>query len=307
MTGPPNVVFVGSCTTVIDPSTTAEDPKEQGPTEHPYVKEWMVDEISQGLPYIASREAIVEALKAYKGNMSNAISCLMPASSGSSSRTSSIERVLDSDDEIDNVPKKKASCHSNRPHPLHIRKSNKSFPADSEISPDPSQLSAALSRLTGDDVIDLISDDEDQQIDSVYRNSGTTSVSTVASESSGAGKGKARPIARIKLSQPRKPVEKAQPSLTGLGEETHHGGYDADADGEKPSSPRVAPKPRRRLISGNEREKLRAEKAKKLSPRASVMRGKKISRRTSLSPTSANPKKSSESPPVADDIKILRL
>ena len=269
----------------------------------------MIDEIQQGLPYNSSREAIVEALVAYKGNMNNAISCLMPTSSQSSSRSSSIERILDSDDEIDNLPKKKADRRPSRPQPLRLGKSNKKFPVNSEdsnsVSPDPSQLSAALSKLTGDDVINLDTDEEDPQIESPYKDSGTTSVSTVASESSGAGKGKMRPIVRIKLSQPKKPVEKAQPSHMSSNKLTHTGEY--DADGEKAPSPKIIAKPRRRLISGLEREKLRAEKSRNTSPRTSIMKARKVSRRTSLSPTSANSKNFSQSPPVVDDIKILRI
>ena len=259
----------------------------------------MIDEIQEVLPYTATREAISEALETYKGNMTRAVSCLMPASSQSSSRSSSIERELESDEEIDLKPNKKADRRPSRPQPLRFSRPNRNFTADAEASnsasPDPSQLSAALSKLTGNDAVDQDeTEEEDWHNESPYKDSGTTSVSTSTSESSAASKGGAGPIVRIRLSQPRKPVEKPYSKSDESNERSHAGEY--DADGEKSRSSRVIAKPRRRLICGAERDRLNAERIRKAT------------RRTSLSPTSANSKKSGHSPPVIDvGIKILSI
>ena len=260
----------------------------------------MIDSIQGALPYSATREAIREALEAYKGNMNKAVSALMPASSSSSSRSSSIERDGDPDDDLDPKPAKKLDRRSSRPQPLHLGKSHKILTVDSSnshsSSPDPGQLSSALSKLTGDDAGDPDeTDEENWRNESSYQASGTTSVSTSASDSSAASKGSTgSKFQRLKLSAPRKPVEKVQPAAAPRNEQSPAGGYDADE--EEPQSPEVVAKPRRRLITGAERERQRAEKARKASCR------------TSLSPTSANAKKSSQSPLVTGDgVKDLSL
>jgi len=349
-TGPPNITFGSSSA---EAKTGARTKAKDSLAKRSYAQAWMVDQIQVALPYSATREAIIEALEAYKGNMTYAVSALMPASSQSSSRSSSIEREMDSDDEIDLKPKKKADRRPSRPQPLRIGKSNKDFKTDTEdshsSSPDPSQLSAALSKLAGDDEVDPDeTEEENWHNDSPSKGSGTTTESTSASESSAASNDAAGPVVRIKLSQPRKPIEKMQPvsssssdqsyggdddddvsksqpsrviakpksrlvssakrdetntiksvdkpqnASPGSSEKSYNGEY--DADGEKKKSPKVIARPRRRLITGAERDRLNAIKARKAA------------RRSSLSPTSANSKTSSHSPPVIDvGIKVLRI
>ena len=310
-----------------------------------------MDSIQRALPYLATREEITEALIAYKGNTANAVSALMPASSESSSRSSSIERDLDSDDELDFKPNKK-----NRPSHLQIGKSNKNFKYNAEdpksISPDPSQLSSALSKLTGNDVRDPDeTEEEDWQNQSVPNDPKSTPKMDSASPSSVASAVAAR-HPQVRLSLPKKPLQQIQ-SSSGSSETSSNAGYDADGEkpqnnrvfakakgrlntGEKqtktiihakklaekeqpkstmaaekyhegkhdiggeerksPQSPPIVIKPRRRLITGAERDRLNAEKARKAL------------RRPSLSPTSANSKSSSHTPPViGEEIKVLSL
>ena len=255
----------------------------------------MVEAIMTGLPYLAPRESVIQALHEYKGNISNALSSLMPSSSQNSSRTSSIERDPLSDDDDDQKPKKKADRRPSRPHPLQLGNSNKDFTNSatdpSSVSPDPSQLSAALSKLSKEKRVDPDETEEEdwQNEGSSGKDLETTSVNTSASDSSVATGGNTGKIIRIKLSQPKKPAEKKSASSR---EPSNTSEY--DADGEKPQRSRVIAKPRRRLITGAERDRL--EKAKR------------VVRRASLSPTSANPKYSTHIAPVLDDgIKILSI
>lgn len=296
-TGIPNVDFVLPSTEI--KATAKADvgvPKMNEPVKDAYSRSWVIDQIQDALPYVATREAINDALVAYNDNFAKAVSALMPTSSESSSRSSSIERDTNIDEDIDQKPKKKADRRSSRPHPLRIGKSNKNFNTDTNgwysVTPDATQLSAALSKLTGDDPDET--EEEDWHNESTLKNSETTSVSTSTSGSSAASKGSSGAAVRIKLSQPKKPGEKVKSTSTAPSEQSHGGEYDADA--EKPQPPRVIAKPRRRLITGIERDRLLAEKAKEASGRAS------------LSPTSANAKKASQSPPVIDvGIKVLSL
>lgn len=275
---------------------------------HSYVQSWMVETIQRSLPYTTSREVIAEALQAYKGNINHAVSSLMPASSSSSSRSSSIERDVDSDDEMDQKPKKKADRRPSRPHPLYVGKINKKLTVNADdaqlLSPNPRQLSVALSRLKDDEAFDPDeTEEEDWRNDSPYKDSETTSVSTSASDSSAASKGPG-PTIRIKLSQPKKPTDKVR-SISPLSSGQSNAG-DYDADGEKPGpQPRVIAKPKRRLVSRDERDRLNAEKAEMAEK---IEKTAKAARRASLSPTSAKHRKSNQSPPVIDvGIKVLRI
>lgn len=266
----------------------------------------MVETIQRSLPYITDRETIAEALQAYKGNISHAVSSLMPASSSSSSRTSSIEREIDSDDEVDQTPKKKADRRPSRPHPLRMGKSHKKLTVNVDdanaISPHPEQLSAALSRLKDDEASDP-DETEEEDWQNAYKDSETTSISTSASDTSSASKGQAAHVVRIKLSQPKRPIDKVRSESPTSSGQSNAGDY--DADGEKTWQPRVIAKAKGRLISRNERDRLRAEKAEKAD---NAENAEKAARRASLSPTNAKHKKSNQSPPVIDvGIKILRI
>jgi len=273
-----------------------------------YVQSWMVETIQRALPYITSRGTIAAALQAYKGNINHAVSSLMPASSSSSSRSSSIERDVDSDDQVDQKPKKKADRRPSRPHPLRMGNFNKKLTVNvddaNSLSPNPGQLSVALSKVKDDEAFDPDeTEEEDWQNDSTYKDSETTSVSTSASDSSAASKEPA-PTIRIKLSQPKRPIDKVRSISPPSSGQSNAGDY--DADGEKPGpQPRVIAKPKRRLISRDERDRLIAEKAEKAEK---VEKTEKAARRASLSPTSAKHKKSNQSPPVIDvGIKVLRI
>lgn len=278
------------------PSPETEAKLEDHLKPHSYVQSWMVEEVLRSLPYITDREVVEEALQAYKGNVNNAASSLMPASSQSSSRSSSIEREPDSDDEVERKPKKKADRRPSRPQPLLIDKSSNDNATNGKRSdsgsPDPKQLSAALSELEKNTSFDPDeTEEEDWRNNSPFKDSETTSVSTSASDLSNTSKGGIRPVVRIKLSQPKKPVNKDQPLPGPLTAQPTVGDY--DADGEKIQQPRPIAKARRRLITGAERERQKAEKG---------------ARRAGLSPTNPNHKKSNQSAPVIDaGIKILRI
>ena len=220
-----------------------------------YVKEWMVDDVIRSLPYEFERVVIEEALQATKGNVNEAVSNLLPSSSQSSDGTSgtsspaSIEREVDDDYEINSKPKKKQDRRQSRPHPLkttHLL-TVRTKPA-SKLSPDPNQLSAALSKIKNKKDIDP--DETEEEDWQNLKDSESASVSTSVSDYSTESKGEGGPI-RLKLSQPKKQLVKIRPVSIASSEKPVPGDYDGDA--EKSQLARKFAKPRRRLITGHER------------------------------------------------------
>ena len=205
----------------------------------------------------------MQALEIAKGDVNEAVSNLLPSSSQSSNKTSgtssSVERDQDSDFEMEQKPKKKQDRRQSRPQQpskqnLAVRTKDANM-----ASADPDQLSAALSKLTDNKAYDPDeTEEENWQNDAVYRDSESASVSTSASDYSTTSKGDSGPI-RLKLSQPKKQLCNVRPLSTTSSEQSNIGDYDADA--EKAQQRRPINKPRRRLISRNERDRLTAEKA----------------------------------------------
>ena len=235
-----------------------------------YVKPWMVDEVMRSLPFLTDRAAIEKALQDYKGNVDNAVSSLMPESSQSSGGSSSIERDADSDQDMEQKPTKKQNRRSSRPHPLGHGKLQQNLTVRTKeagvLSPDPLQLSAALTNIKREKSYDPDeTEEEDWRNDSTYKDSECASVSTSASDSSSAAKAESGPI-RLKLSQPKKQAEqppKHYSHSSNSSIQSNTGEYDADA--EKPQKPRVIAKPRRRLITRDERDRLASLKAARLA------------------------------------------
>ena len=235
-----------------------------------YVKPWMVDEVMRSLPFLTDRAAIEKALQDYKGNVDNAVSSLMPESSQSSGGSSSIERDPDSDQDMEQKPTKKQNRRSSRPRPLSHGKLQQNLTVRTKeanmLSPDPLQLSAALTNIKGEKSYDPDeTEEEDWRNDSTHKDSECASVSTSASDSSSAAKAESGPI-RLKLSQPKKQAEhppKHYSNSSNSSIQSNTGGYDADA--EKPQKPRVIAKPKRRLITRDERDRLASLKAARLA------------------------------------------
>ena len=232
-----------------------------------YVKPWMVDEVMRSLPFLTDRAAIEKALQDYKGNVDNAVSSLMPESSQSSGGSSSIERDAESDEEMDQKPTKKQNRRPSRPQPLGHGKPPQNLTVRTKeankLSPDPMQLSAALTNLKGEQSYDPDeTEEEDWRNDSTYKDSESASVSTSASDCSAAPKVESGPI-RLKLSQPKKQTDKPLQHSSNSSVQSNIGDYDADA--EKPPRPRVIAKPRKRLITRDERDRLASLKAARLA------------------------------------------
>lgn len=232
-----------------------------------YVKPWMVDEVMRSLPFLTDRAAIEKALQDYKGNVDNAVSSLMPESSQSSGGSSSIERDAESDEEMDQKPTKKQNRRPSRPQPLGHGKPPQNLTVRTKeankLSPDPMQLSAALSNLKGEQSYDPDeTEEEDWRNDSTYKDSESASVSTSASDCSAAPKVESGPI-RLRLSQPKKQTDKPLQHSSNSSVQSNIGDYDADA--EKPPRPRVIAKPRKRLITRDERDRLASLKAARLA------------------------------------------
>lgn len=232
-----------------------------------YVKPWMVDEVMRSLPFLTDRAAIEKALQDYKGNVDNAVSSLMPESSQSSGGSSSIERDADSDEDMEQKPTKKQNRRPSRPQPLGYGKPKQSLTVRTKdanmLSPDATQLSTALTNLKGEKSYDPDeTEEEDWRNDSTYKDFESASVSTSASDYSAAPKAESGPI-RLRLSQPKKQADKPSQDSSNSSVQSNIGDYDADA--EKPQKPRVIAKPRKRLISRDERDRLASLKAARLA------------------------------------------
>ena len=230
------------------------------------MQQWKIDAVSRSLPHITDQAIIVQALEEAKGDVNQAVSNLLPSSSQSSNKTSgtssSVERDPDSDFEMEQKPKKKQNRRQSRPQPLSKHNLTVRTKDANMASPDPNQLSAVLSKLKDSEAYDPDeTEEENWQNDAVYRDSESASVSTSASDYSTTSKGDSGPI-RLKLSQPKKQVGNVRLLSTTSSEQSNIGDYDADA--EKVQQPRPINKPRRRLITRNERDRLAAEKAARL-------------------------------------------
>ena len=232
-----------------------------------YVKPWMVDEVMRSLPFLTDRAAIEKALQDYKGNVDNAVSSLMPESSQSSGGSSSIERDAESDEEMEQKPTKKQNRRPSRPQPLGYGKAKQNLTVRTKeankLSPNPMQLSAALTNLQGEKSYDPDeTEEEDWQNVSTYKDSESASVSTSASDCSAAPKVESGPV-RLRLSQPKKQADKPLQHSSSSSVQSNIGDYDADA--EKSQGPRVIAKPRKRLITRDERDRLASLKAARLA------------------------------------------
>lgn len=229
----------------------------------------MIEIALKSLPYpITSpnnRASVEKMLKQCKGNINYAVSLLLPDSSPeSSARSSSIERDPDSDDEKAQKPTKKQDRRISRPHPLRNDLAVRAKDSD-QISPDPRRLAAALKQLNETKAYDPNETEEEnwQVGGATYKDSTTTSDSSSASASdySPPEQPKSGGV-RLKLSAPKKQAieDTKAPSLSSSNsEQSNLGEYDADA--EKAKLQRPIDKPRRRLVSRNERDKYLAEKA----------------------------------------------
>ena len=232
-----------------------------------HVQQWKIDTVFRSLPHIADRATVVQAIEEAKGDVNEAVSILLPSSSQSSIKTSgsssSVDRDPDSDFEMDQKPKKKRNRRQSRPQPLPKHTLAVRTKDANAASPDPNQLSAALSKIKDNKDFDPDeTEEENWQDHSVYKDSESASISTSASDYSTTSKGDSGPI-RLKLSQPKKQVSNVRPLSTTSSEQSNLGDYDADA--EKVQQPRPINKPRRRLITRYERDRLAAEKAARLA------------------------------------------
>lgn len=232
-----------------------------------YVKSWMVEEVMQSLPFLTDRAAIEKALQDYKGNVDSAVSSLMPESSQSSGGSSSLERDAESDEDMEQKPTKKQNRRPSQHQPPSHGKPKQNLTVRTKeanmSSPHPMQLSAALTNLKGEKSYDPDeTEEEDWRHDSTYKDSESASVSTSASDCSAAPKAESGPI-RLKLSQPKKLAEKPTQHSSNSSVQSNIGDYDADV--EKPQKPRVIAKPRKRLISRDERDRLASLKAARLA------------------------------------------
>jgi len=220
----------------------------------------MVDLACEALPYETNREIVENTLKECRGNINLAVSVLFPDSSPElSGRSSSVERDPDSDDEKGQKPTKKQDRRQSRPHPLRNNLTVPSRKPD-QISPDPRSLAAALTKLNDEkkSYDPDETEEEDWQNEALYRDSESASGSTSASDYSTSEQPTKAGTTRFRLTQPKKPDSEKQPGSSSSSDKSNS--QEIEAKGKKVQG-RVFAKPRRRLITGNERAAYLAKKS----------------------------------------------
>lgn len=248
-----------------------QDPEEISATDEtlapellngPNIESWMVDIAMKSLPYPrnqpANRSHVEKTLKQCNGSVNYAVSLLIPDSSPeSSSRSSSIEREPDSDDEGITKPNKKRDRRVSRPHPLRNNLAIQVKEKD-QLSPDPHSLAKALEEVS-DKSTDLdATEEEDWQ---AHSQSDKTDSSSTTSQSDDSSKEAPKETGvRLKINPPKKQALKP----TEGGPSNSAGPTPATASHPMTGTPihgRIKAKPRRRLISGHQRNKELAEQA----------------------------------------------
>ena len=232
-----------------------------------HIEPWMVDIVMKSVPWPqnlpANRTSVEQTLKQCNGNINHAVALLLPDSSPeSSSRSSSIERDPDSDDERSQKPNKKRDRRISRPHPLRNDLAVHLGSKD-QNSPDPRHLAAALQSVASKDT-DFDPDEteeENWQDGSQQSKESESSSSTSASEYSNVEP--VKDSARLKLKPPKKQGSKSAGATTASAHKSEQlKQADSNVDTEQNSQQkRVKAKPKRRLISGNQRNKELAEQA----------------------------------------------
>ena len=237
----------------------AKDEIDKELADYSFAKDWMVEEVVRSLPYLADSSTIRKALQQCKGNINNAVSMLLPGSSQSSGGSSSIEREANSDDEMEQKPKKKQNRRASRlQQNLTVRTKDANM-----VSPDPTQLSAALCKLHSNKSYDPDeTEEENWQNKSTFKDSESASISTSTSDYSTPNKGESGRV-RLKLSLPKKQDSQVANISSSPSDQSNIGGYDADV--EKAHQARLIAKPRKRLITRDERDRLAAQRAAQLT------------------------------------------
>lgn len=237
---------------------------QQELAEGPKIEPWMIDIAMKSLPWPVNlptnRSRVEQVLKQCNGNVNYAVSVLMPDSSPeSSSRSSSIERDPDSDDERAAKPNKKRDRRISRPHPLRNDLAVQNTEKDM-VSPDPRRLAEALQKVSDKEYDPDETEEENWQDGSQSKSESSPASSD--SSSSRAEESKERRV-HLKINGPKKqeskPIKVSNPSAK-QGEQSSTGDYEADVEKKAPHN-RLKAKPRRRLISGHQRDKELAERA----------------------------------------------
>ena len=231
------------------------------------VEKWMIEAVARSLPWPLNqlpdnRINIEKALLQHGLDINLTVSTLLPESSPESSRSSSIERDPDSDDERVQGPKKRRDRRAGRPHPLRNDLANQASEKALD-SPDPARLVAALQTVNSQDKLyDPDETEEDRDQDESQSKYSESSATSSVSEYSSSDQPKEGGV-RLTLKAPKKPAAQTvnfptnSPSKLKIRNTSE---TPSEADQKSPQG-RVKAKPKRRLINGNQRNKEMAEQA----------------------------------------------
>lgn len=273
----------------------------------------MIDIVLKSQSVLEDRAVIQKKLESANGNVNVVVENLIESqqvwtSPGASDGSSSISREQDSDDDDYTGPKKKQDRRLSRAsraaikekedlrkHELAVRMK------DRQLSP--TKESASPPMISVNDVKVHDSDEteeEDWRNTSSYKDSESTSVSTTASEYS-VGSKPASGGVRLKLSQPKKDVDKLQPPAKTAHQPAPKPAEPASAASAMSNEAKAVP-PRRRLYRRDELD------MKKAAQKANAKNRKKNNVTRAGSPDGMGPLNSSikeHTPAVEARIKIL--
>ncbi|KAI4144462.1 MAG: hypothetical protein L6R39_004171 [Caloplaca ligustica] len=291
---------------------SAAEAKEQL-AKRPHIAPWMIDIVLKSQSVLEDRAVIQKKLESANGNVNVVVENLIESqqvwtSPGASDGSSSISREQDSDDDDYTGPKKKQDRRLSRAsraaikekedlrkHELAVRMK------DRQLSP--TKESASPPMISVNDVKVHDSDEteeEDWRNTSSYKDSESTSVSTTASEYS-VGSKPASGGVRLKLSQPKKDVDKLQPPAKTAHQPAPKPAEPASAASAMSNEAKAVP-PRRRLYRRDELD------MKKAAQKANAKNRKKNNVTRAGSPDGMGPLNSSikeHTPAVEARIKIL--
>ncbi|MCJ1362639.1 hypothetical protein MMC16_001745 [Acarospora aff. strigata] len=200
---------------LLSPQAELENKKKLSDT--PHVLPWMVNVVTQSLPYLADRATIQRTLEECKGSIDNAVSKLLDAeergSVSSAQTSSSIERDADSDDEALYGPNKKQDRRLSRATKTVLKEREEQRKRDLAMrlkDTKPPTSNGYKSREDEKHRVDVKYEDADETEeedwrDGTFRESESASASASDYSSSNASRPKLNGV-KLKLSQPKREI-----------------------------------------------------------------------------------------------------
>ncbi|KAI9880624.1 MAG: hypothetical protein M1830_001975 [Pleopsidium flavum] len=276
--------------TFLSPQAEAEHKDKLSKT--PYVLPWMVNVVTQSLPYLADRATIQKALEDCKGSIDNAVSKLLDAeergSLSSAQESSSVEREPDSDEEALSGPNKKQDRRLSRATRTVLKEKEEQRKRDLALrlkDPKPPKTNGHIpheeegnKHETDPKYEDADETEEEDWRDATFKDSESASASASASDYSSTNNNTtttSRPKpngVKLKLSQPKRDLPNGIPTILLNNNNTNT----TTISGPKTQQKQQSPKPKRVTQRDKRDIKKAAQKAAQKERRQGVAVGKAI-------------------------------